>query len=255
MPETERDRWSKVRPGRRHRWFSSTAVEAAVLTVFLVVASLAAVSCSASGGRRATTSTSSVRNGPTTTMSTTATATTVTTNTQLATTATQPNTTAATVTTTSHPATTTTQPTITTQPTTSAQPTTTAAPVLASLSLLIRPMTSDIDKLVTFAADHEQQIVRLDLSIDGFGDSAEFQVHTESEPVVLTVCSRVESDEIESRCYGGAEILVKDLALSLDASLSYEHGLQVLQGTFVVQAVSGPRMGIYSIALRAVPVS
>lgn len=127
---------------------------------------------------------------------------------------------------------------------------TTAAPTRPSLTAAISPLGTDVDEFVDFAAAHQQEVVVLDVSFDPGTDPAAFDADVDSGYVF--VCS--EMDQL-GLCSGGAEILIKDLDAVTDASLALEHGVYRLRGTYAVQAVSGPRFGIMSVALRAVPIA
>jgi hypothetical protein len=117
-------------------------------------------------------------------------------------------------------------------------------------------LTTDIDKLLTFAGDHTQEVVALDLAFDGTGNTPDLKVQPDYSPdqAYIQVCSEQDPSDA-STCWGGSEILISDLATTPDASLAFEHGQWHLRGRFAVQAISGPFQGIMSLALRAVPIS
>jgi hypothetical protein len=101
-----------------------------------------------------------------------------------------------------------------------------------------------------------QQVVALDLAFDGAGDTADLAVEPDYSPeqAYMFVCSSHDPAD-GSTCWDGLEILVTDLATTPDASLYFEHGQWRLRGRFAVQGISGPYQGIFSLGLRAVPIS
>ena len=159
---------------------------------------------------------------------------------------------------------TTTTSTTTTTPTTTttAAPTTTSPPIATTpptarpqdpnLTLSITPLTTQIDQLVNFAGSHQQQTITLHLSFIDRNNSAVFSIQASAKPAYIFVCSAPGGT---FGCDGGAEVLIADLGTTPDAALYFEHGSWQLSGRFAVQTVTGPHMGILSIAMRAIPIA
>lgn len=190
----------------------------------------------------------------TTTTITTTTSTTTTTTTTTPTTTSTTTTTTTTTPTTTEPAATTTTAVPTTQatlpPTTAPPPPPTqlAAPTFTNL---LEPGTKQVNSFLDFAGSHLQQVVVLNVAFTDTGQPS-FAIDTKQEPLYLFACSGPPNEF--SQCGDGFEVLISDLKNVPDASVVFEHGTWAVRGRFAVQALSGPHMGILSIALRAVPI-
>lgn len=150
-------------------------------------------------------------------------------------------------TTTTAPATTT---TTTSAPTTTAVPTTAPpAPSEPAFSSAFGAATQEALDLLDFFSQHELETVRVNVTVHDL--SPDDLYRSDDSTDVLFVPGTC--DEF---CEGDAyEILFRDLDSVPDAAVYYDSGAIEIKGRFVVNSVQIQTGGIFSVALRAVPIA